>query len=75
MTFSHFRFQDDDHPIPSLLKDMVFGAGPRQCIGMRLALYAAKMSAVSVIRKFRFVKVEGTPVRSCLIAVLLIVTW
>ena len=41
---------------------MMFGAGPRQCIGMRLAMYEAKMAMVSLVRQFRFVKVKETPV-------------
>ncbi|KAK7103927.1 cytochrome P450 3A24-like isoform X2 [Littorina saxatilis] len=55
------RFDDEKQPIPQFVKDMVFGAGPRQCIGMRLALFETKMAAASVIRKFRFVKAEETP--------------
>ena len=43
---------------------MVFGGGPRQCIGMRLALYEIRMAMVSLLRKFRFVKIKETPV-SC----------
>ena len=43
----------------------MFGAGPRQCIGMRLAIYEAKMAVASVVRKFRFVKAKETPVRMC----------
>ncbi|KAK7103928.1 cytochrome P450 3A24-like [Littorina saxatilis] len=47
--------------IPKLLSDIVFGVGPRQCIGKRLALYEAKMAVVSVLRHFRFVKIKETP--------------
>ena len=60
--FACFRFEEDKDKIPTLIKEMVFGAGPRQCIGMRLALFEAKMATVSVVRKFKFVKIKDTPV-------------
>ncbi|PVD25705.1 hypothetical protein C0Q70_13365 [Pomacea canaliculata] len=53
------RFDDED--MPTLVRELAFGAGPRQCIGMRLALYEAKMAAVTIIRRFRFIKVPETP--------------
>ncbi|KAK7473665.1 hypothetical protein BaRGS_00035062 [Batillaria attramentaria] len=56
------RFDDENKDaIPSIVREMVFGAGPRQCIGMRLALYEAKMAVVTVVRQFKFVKVPETP--------------
>ncbi|PVD25704.1 hypothetical protein C0Q70_13364 [Pomacea canaliculata] len=50
----------DDENISTLLRELAFGAGPRQCIGMRLALYEAKMAAVTIIRRFKFIKVPET---------------
>nr|KAG5694579.1 hypothetical protein BaRGS_014992 [Batillaria attramentaria] len=59
------RFDDENKDaIPSIVREMVFGAGPRQCIGMRLALYEAKMAVVTVVRQFKFFKVPETPVRN-----------
>ncbi|XP_070188004.1 cytochrome P450 3A21-like [Littorina saxatilis] len=55
------RFADEAHPIPSLVKDMNFGAGPRQCIGMRLALYEVKMAMVTLLTKVKFTKIPETP--------------
>ncbi|KAK7473663.1 hypothetical protein BaRGS_00035060 [Batillaria attramentaria] len=56
------RFDDENKDaIPSMVREMVFGAGPRQCLGMRLALYEAKMAVVTVVRQFKFVKVPETP--------------
>lgn len=39
-----------------------FGAGPRICIGMRLALLEAKIALASLIRNFRFSKCDQTEV-------------
>ncbi|XP_046572926.1 cytochrome P450 3A19-like [Haliotis rubra] len=38
-----------------------FGHGPRQCIGMRLALIEVKVALVNLIRNIRFVRLEDTP--------------
>lgn len=39
-----------------------FGYGPRNCIGIRLALLEAKIAVVSVLRKFNFLVGEKTEV-------------
>ncbi len=38
-----------------------FGHGPRNCIGMRFALYEAKAGLAAVFGKYRLVKTEHTP--------------
>ncbi|XP_025103416.1 cytochrome P450 3A6-like isoform X2 [Pomacea canaliculata] len=53
------RFDNED--MPTLIRELAFGMGPRQCIGMRLALYEAKMAAVTIVRRFKFIKVPETP--------------
>ncbi|ESO10628.1 hypothetical protein HELRODRAFT_72659, partial [Helobdella robusta] len=45
------------------LRFMPFGAGPRKCVGMRLAKMEVKMAVVHMIRNFRFVASEETDVR------------
>ncbi|XP_064611451.1 cytochrome P450 3A9-like [Liolophura sinensis] len=39
-----------------------FGVGPRNCIGMRLALMEAKMAIVAILQKFRFIRAPETQV-------------
>nr|KAG5712364.1 hypothetical protein BaRGS_023943 [Batillaria attramentaria] len=69
-------FQDPDTFIPErflgdrrselhpMLVELVFGYGPRQCIGMRLALLEIKFAAVRIFRHFRFLKCDETPIIS-----------
>ena len=41
---------------------MAFGAGPRNCIGMRFALMQAKMVLINMLQRFNVVKCEKTQV-------------
>ena len=45
---------------------MPFGAGPRMCLAMRLALLEVKMAIVHVLRQHRFVRAPETEVSKCL---------
>ncbi|XP_046636806.1 cytochrome P450 3A2-like [Daphnia pulicaria] len=40
---------------------MGFGAGPRNCVGMRFALEEMKIAICTMVQKFRFFPVEETP--------------
>jgi cytochrome P450 family 3 subfamily A len=41
---------------------MPFGVGPRNCVGMRLALTELKMAAATILQRMKFVKCEETQV-------------
>ena len=43
---------------------MPFGFGPRNCIGMRIALLGIKIALIELLRKYSFVKSANTEV-SC----------
>lgn len=44
-----------------------FGAGPRQCIGMRFALMEEKLALVKIISKFELRPTKETKVRFILV--------
>jgi len=41
---------------------MPFGVGPRNCVGMRLALTELKMSAATILQKLKFVTCPETQI-------------
>ena len=57
---------DPDRFLPSEVKNrpsfayMPFSQGPRQCIGMRLALLEIKMALVKILQKVKFDRGVGT---------------
>ncbi|XP_025113171.1 cytochrome P450 3A24-like [Pomacea canaliculata] len=64
--FKPDRFIEGADGFVNPFSNLVFGFGPRQCIGMRLALLQIKMAMVHVFRKVRFIKTDDlkeTPAR------------
>jgi len=51
---------------------MPFGVGPRNCVGMRLALTELKISTVQILLKMKFVVCPETQVSTSRVVVILI---
>ncbi|XP_053393028.1 cytochrome P450 3A25-like [Mercenaria mercenaria] len=61
-TFDPERFSQSKKGATDGVAFLPFGTGPRNCIGMRLALVEAKIALVYSLRKIRFVKCDKTQV-------------
>ena len=61
MSFS-IRFSPEEKAERHSLAHIPFGWGPRNCIGMRFALLEAKLTLISVLRKYKFVRAPETEV-------------
>jgi len=53
--FDPERFTAEEREARNTYHYMPFGVGPRNCIGMRLALTELKMAAISILRTLKFV--------------------
>ena len=57
------RFTKEEQARHGPLDWVPFGAGPRNCIGMRLALLTIKIATAQIIKNYRLVKSTKTQVR------------
>ncbi|XP_075550556.1 cytochrome P450 3A19-like [Dermacentor variabilis] len=60
--FKPERFSDENVGSIRPYTYLPFGAGPRNCIGMRLGLHAVKVALLHSIHKVQFVRTEKTQV-------------
>lgn len=60
-SISRFSKENKDNIDPSAY--LPFGAGPRNCIGMRFALLMMKLALVEILQNFSFVPCKETDVR------------
>ncbi|KAI5709717.1 hypothetical protein M8J75_002675 [Diaphorina citri] len=58
--FDPDRFLPEEKAKRSPYVFLPFGAGPRNCIGLRFAMMSTKLAMVHVIRKFKLVRSENT---------------
>ncbi|XP_064613116.1 cytochrome P450 3A8-like [Liolophura sinensis] len=61
-TFNPERFTPEEKAKRNPYVYFPFGLGPRNCVGMRLALLETKLSIVSILQKFRLVRCPETQV-------------
>lgn len=54
------RFMDEDKKSRTSHLYLAFGAGPRNCIGLRFAMISAKLAMVSLLKNFKFSICEKT---------------
>lgn len=62
LTFNPERFNEENMACISPYTYLPFGAGPRNCIGMRFALQAVKLSLLHTIRNVQVVPTEKTKI-------------
>ncbi|XP_078376989.1 cytochrome P450 3A24-like [Oculina patagonica] len=60
--FDHERFRSPAKDTRHAFQYMPFGAGPRNCIGMRFALMEVKMALVRILMKYKFVTSPETKI-------------
>jgi len=61
--FSVIRFSKENGENIDPYTFLPFGAGPRNCIGMRFALLIVKVAMVVLLQNFSFKPCKDTPVR------------
>lgn len=58
--FNPERFSESNLKLRDSVAFMPFGAGPRNCIGLRFALLEMKICLANILSKFKFSKCEQT---------------
>ena len=60
--FNPYRFTPEEKAKHGSYDWMPFGAGPRNCLAMRLALMEVKIAVAYLVRKYKFVRSVDTEV-------------
>ena len=60
--FNPYRFTPEEKVKHDSYDWMPFGGGPRNCLGMRLALLEVKIAVAHLVRKYKFLRSIDTEV-------------
>lgn len=60
--FDPERFNDENKKLRESVAFLPFGAGPRNCVGMRFAVVEIKLLLATILSKYRFSTCSQTPV-------------
>lgn len=72
LIFFFFRFSKENKDSLDPYVYLPFGAGPRNCIGMRFAMVSMKLAIVEILQRYNFCMCDETEVRMWDVVIMLV---